>query len=301
MRADKRTAKVLERLCAAPETRLVEADGGSYHLAVSGRGRRMVIPEALVRELLASGLVQRSEPGRLAATEAATSWMARRGGGAESFREQHQTVETATIVEETGPVRVQINRDESPLGALARAGKSGKPWLGPEAVAAAERFRRDFERGQLQPRITANWSASVSDGRRGEGKGLADLTDMALQARLRFGEAVAAVGPELSGVLIDVCCLLKGLEAVERERAWPARSAKLVLRLARRRWRATMVLARKRSAGRRSVCGTGAKTTTAPASASPGGERRLGIDKNSGGERRLGVGAHTPDHGGQAV
>ena len=100
-------------------------------------------------------------------------------------------------------------------------------------AAAAERLRRDFEVGALQPRITANWSASVNDGpsERATG-GMADLTDMALAARVRVDRAMHAVGPELSGVLVDVCCFLKGLETVERERQWPARSAKLVLRLA---------------------------------------------------------------------
>jgi hypothetical protein len=40
------------------------------------------------------------------------------------------------------------------------------------------------------------------------------------------------VGPELSGILVDVCCLSRGLEAAERSLGWPQRSGKLVLQIA---------------------------------------------------------------------
>lgn len=47
---------------------------------------------------------------------------------------------------------------------------------------------------------------------------MADLADSAIAARVAVNRALEAMGPELAGVALDVCCFMKGLETVERER-----------------------------------------------------------------------------------
>ena len=47
----------------------------------------------------------------------------------------------------------------------------------------------------------------------------------------RCARRLTRLGPEFTGLLLDVCCFLKGLEDVERERGWPRSSAKVVLQL----------------------------------------------------------------------
>lgn len=127
-----------------------------------------------------------------------------------------------------------IDLDESPLGWLARRrDKAGKPILDAVQLMAGERLRADFTRGQMMPRMSVDLSLGMNGGRRsGRPGGVQDLSDTALAARDRVNRALAAVGPELAGLLVDVCCFLKGLELVERERAWPARSGKVVLLIA---------------------------------------------------------------------
>ena len=58
------------------------------------------------------------------------------------------------------------------------------------------------------------------------------MTDVVIASRQRVQLALEACGPEFSGLLMDVCCFLRGLEEVEHERGWPPRSAKVVLQLA---------------------------------------------------------------------
>ncbi|SMC84859.1 hypothetical protein SAMN06297251_11073 [Fulvimarina manganoxydans] len=100
-------------------------------------------------------------------------------------------------------------------------------FLSAEEGEAAERLRADHHRGSQMASITQRWDLSPRSGR---GRGAEDLSDAALDARARLDRAIEAVGPELSGLLLDICCHLKGLEEVERERLWPARSAKMLLK-----------------------------------------------------------------------
>jgi len=129
---------------------------------------------------------------------------------------------------EAGPV---LNDAESPLSWLrSRKDKSGRPLLSTEQYLAGEKLRIDYERSLLQCRVTQNWDVSAAAGR--GGNLAADLSDGALAARQKFHAAVDAVGPELSSMLVQVCCLSAGLEQAERLLDLPQRSGKAVLGLA---------------------------------------------------------------------
>jgi hypothetical protein len=147
----------------------------------------------------------------------------------DAFRRQHGGV---ARVRREG-VSSYVNEAESPLSWLARRkGPDGKPFVTPLQLAAGERLRADFTRAGLTPRVTANWVAPIAQGRRSGGNDAAAFTDQVIAAKERLARTLDAVGPEFAGLLLDVCCFLKGLEAIERERRWPPRAARIVLTLA---------------------------------------------------------------------
>lgn len=149
----------------------------------------------------------------------------------EAFRGQHLALAQRQIATELGHISVTVDDAESPLAWLARRrGRDGRPMIEPHQLLAGERLRADFTRAHLMPRTTANWESPISSDRRGGGAGA--FTDTMIAARQRVNQALEAAGPEFAGLLVDICCFLKGLEDIERARVWPTRSAKIVLQLA---------------------------------------------------------------------
>lgn len=120
---------------------------------------------------------------------------------------------------------VTVNLAESPLSWLHARGHIDR-----RLFDAGERLRMDYETAQLSPSITMRWDALRVDGR----AGAAGLTqgERQLAAKVRFDQAMAEAGPGLSDILWRVVCAGDALPDAERLLSWPARSGKLVLKLA---------------------------------------------------------------------
>ena len=189
-----------------------------------------VAAEALIRADLAT----RRPDGMIEITAAGHAHLVRlqlaRGAAVDPFLGQHLAIAQGEIETDVGRARITLDACESPIAWLARRkARDGRALIEPVQLQAGERLRADFTCAHMTPRVTANWTSSVAQDRRNGG--VATFTEAALAARQRVRRALESVGPEFTGLLLDVCCFLKRLEDVERERGWPTRSAKVVLQL----------------------------------------------------------------------
>jgi hypothetical protein len=119
---------------------------------------------------------------------------------------------------------VTVNLAESPLGWLHARGH-----LDDRLFDAGERLRADYERAHLAPGVTMRWDPvqirATDHGRLAPG-------ERQIAARQRFNGAIAAAGKGLEDILWRVVCACETVTVAERELEWPARSGKLVLRIA---------------------------------------------------------------------
>jgi hypothetical protein len=146
---------------------------------------------------------------------------------------QHGVTRASKEHARIAPDALLVNESESPLAWLARRkDTNGRPMIDAAQFAAGERLRADFTRAAMTPRMGANLTSPVAHGPRSGGDNAAHFSDLVIAAKERLNRALDAAGPEFAGLLLDVCCFLKGLEAVEHERKWPRRTSKVVLGLA---------------------------------------------------------------------
>jgi len=151
-----------------------------------------------------------------------------------------QTAERAFSkpVNETGG-KLPIAIADSPIGWLARRrDANGNPYLNRDEVAAAERLRSDFERGQMAPGVTQDWKRFLTSGVEGGARVSPQERDVdggASAARDRLSDALFSLGPGLADIAIRVCCFLEGIEAIETSMHWSRRSGKVVLKIALQR------------------------------------------------------------------
>ncbi|QUL39154.1 DUF6456 domain-containing protein [Erythrobacter sp. JK5] len=119
---------------------------------------------------------------------------------------------------------VTVNVAESPIAWLHARGH-----LDDRLFHAGEALRGDYERAQLSPNVTMRWDP-VRVKTTGE-QGLS-ATERQIAAKARFDGALAEAGKGLEDILWRTVCAGESLPEAEKRLGWPARSGKLVLRLA---------------------------------------------------------------------
>ena len=210
----------------------LDGSGSSYQVRTGPDRRRrpaLSLDEAAFARLADEpGLALRPEGGWRLARSGAADALDRAGRPGRLLGER-------AVAEPDGRVVTRAaNLGESPLAWLARRKDAqGRPWLTPAEAAAGERLREDHQRAGSLGRLTMSWDAGPRD-RTARGPG-ADPLEHGRDARSRVAAALDAVGPELRGVLEQVCLRETSLTLAERELALPRRAGKTVLKLALQR------------------------------------------------------------------
>ena len=120
---------------------------------------------------------------------------------------------------------VTVNVAESPLSWLYARGH-----LDDRLFGAGELLRADFERAQLSANVTMRWDPVRIKGQGSDAR--LSPTERQIAAKQRFDGAMEEAGRGLCDILWRVVCGCETLPNAEKALEWPARSGKLVLKIA---------------------------------------------------------------------
>ncbi|MCB1508814.1 MAG: hypothetical protein KDI98_08755 [Hyphomicrobiaceae bacterium] len=146
-----------------------------------------------------------------------------------------ETREGRTVLSSTGRALMDRlletgrGRQERPQGEGTRFSLERNLPLAAHERLAAARFLGAAERAALRPRIGPDWdglaTGKIDGGKRRGHEPLGGASE-------EFLRTSAALGSSLSSLLVDALVFDLGLGDIERRRNWPARSARVALRLA---------------------------------------------------------------------
>lgn len=221
------TARLLERL--AEPGMCVEAQRG--RLVFRDERRRVSLasrfPASLLAPLLGAGAIRALPGGGHVITPEGRARLKREAAG--EVAAQHREVMFRPEPALAGQI-VAVNLREDPLQMLRRQ-RQVAHLVGPAEIEAGLRLRSDLRLAGTIPAVTMDWTRPAVDGSGGEGLAEADRV---VAARQRVDRALRAVGPDFSGILVEICGFGKGMETLEREQALPVRSGKIALAFALR-------------------------------------------------------------------
>ncbi|MCB1331745.1 MAG: helix-turn-helix domain-containing protein [Maritimibacter sp.] len=252
LRLARETLRVLRALLE-PDTLLVIADGVEDAVVVHNAGdgrpvRRAVLTRDVAEALVLKEFIAGAVSGRLARyaiTPAGRSEVRRLLAETESRRASARGQAEDTDVIDAGDMflgaetgrtaRKRTAGAESPLTVLARRKRGdGAAWLPPDLVAAGLRFRESWEIARLGGELTRDWDKLVAGRVSSGGSRVASGggATRRLEAEEALNAAIRALGPDMAETVILAVCQDLGMEDIEDRLEFPARSGKIVLRIA---------------------------------------------------------------------
>ena len=235
--SERRIGRALARLAANDAALRLEGAGPDYGVFTKRDRRRRALLRLRtneVRTLEADGVLQRCEDDTFVLSEAGLARVVREGAApGEAFAAQHQAIVSRDVIDSDGALRKVRGVDgEAPMRRLAALkGPNGEPWLSQAELGAAGKLRSDWSAGELSLVRGSDWLAAPIGTTRGPANAQEAAMARRCDARRRLADALAKLAEPLRRVVERVCLYEEGLEALERSEGWPARSAKLALKL----------------------------------------------------------------------